>query len=58
MILKTIGKKMNYKNRKIMEIAQQYGYTTAKEFANFLRKYNPQIKTKENGKRLIYLSLF
>ena len=41
-----------------MDIAQQYGYTTAKEFANFLRTYNPKIKTNENGKELIYLSLF
>ena len=49
---------MNYKNRKIMEIAQQYGYTTAKEFANFLKRYNPQIKVNSSGKELMYLSLF
>ena len=49
---------MNYKNRKIIDIAQEFGYTTAKEFANFLKIYNPKIKTNENGEKLIYLSLF
>ena len=49
---------MNYKNRKIIDIAQEFGYTTAKEFANFLKIYNPQIKINKNGKKLIYLSLF
>ena len=49
---------MNYKNRKIIEIAQEFGYTTAKEFATFLKLYNPQIKVTESGKELMYLSLF
>ena len=49
---------MNYKNRKIIDVAQQFGYSTAKEFAEFLRLYNPQIKVNENGKELMYISLF
>jgi hypothetical protein len=49
--------KMNYKNRKIIEIAQQLGYTTVKEFANFLRIYKPSISTNESGKKFISLSL-
>ena len=49
---------MNYKHRKIIEVAQQFGYLTAKEFANFLKVYNPKIKTNHNGKELVYLSLF
>ena len=51
-------REMNYKDRKIIEIAQSFGYLTAKEFANFLKRYNPEIKTQANGKKLIYLSLF
>jgi hypothetical protein len=48
---------MNYKNRKIIEVAQKFGYTTAKEFANFLKIYNPSIETNESGKKFIYLAL-
>lgn len=58
MILIHMEKEMNYKNRKIMDIAQQFGYTTVREFANFLKIYNPQIKINSNGKELMYLSLF
>ncbi len=49
---------MNYKDRKIIEIAQSFGYLTAKEFANFLKSHNPKIKISNNGRELIYLSLF
>jgi len=48
---------MNYKNRKIIEIAQQLGYTTAKEFANFLKVYKLNTSTNESGKTLISLAL-
>ena len=48
---------MNYKNRKIIEIAQQLGYTTAKDFANFLKIYKLSISTHKSGKKLISLSL-
>ena len=48
---------MNYKNRKIIEIAQAFGYTTAKGFAIFLKLYNPQIKVNTKGKELMYLPL-
>ncbi len=48
---------MNYKNRKIIELAQRFGYTTAKELATFLRKYNPSIRTNENGQKFIALNL-
>lgn len=48
---------MNYKNREIIEIAQSFGYTTAKEFASFLKKYTPAIETNEDGKKFIYLAL-
>ena len=48
---------MNYKNRKIMDIAQQYGYLTVKEFAYFLKIYHPKIEINENGKEFIHLSL-
>jgi len=30
---------MNYKNKKILKIAQNNGYTTAKDFAHFIKKY-------------------
>ena len=48
---------MNYKNRKIIEIAQQLGYTTAKEFANFLKLYRPTISTNETGRKFISLAV-
>jgi len=48
---------MNYKNRKIIEIAQRYGYTTASEFAEFLNKYKPTLEINKSGKKLIQLSL-
>ena len=48
---------MNYKNRKIIDLAQSLGYTTAKDLANFLRKYKPSLKTNERGKQFISLSL-
>jgi len=48
---------MNYKNREIIDIAQSFGYSTAKEFANFLKKYNPSIETDESGEKFIYLTL-
>jgi hypothetical protein len=48
---------MNYKNRKIIEIAQQLGYTTAKEFATFLKIYKPSISTNESGRKFISFSL-
>jgi len=48
---------MNYKNRKIIEIAQKYGYTTASELANFLKKYKPSIEINDSGKKIIQLSL-
>lgn len=47
---------MNYKDSKIIALAQSFGYTTAKEFANFLKKYNPSIETNANGKEFISLS--
>jgi len=49
---------MNYKNRKIMEVAQQFGYITVRDFANFLRIYNPSIQRNESGREFMYLSLF
>ena len=48
---------MNYKDSKIIELAQSFGYTTAKELANFLKKYKPTIKTNGSGKQFISLSL-
>jgi len=49
--------KMNYKNREIIKLAQKYGYTTASELANFLKKYKPRLEINESGKRIIQLSL-
>lgn len=49
---------MNYKNRKIIDLAQSFGYTTAKDLANFLRKYKPFMETNERGKQFISLLLF
>jgi len=48
---------MNYKNRKIIEVAQQFGYTTAKELANFLKYYKPTISTNETGREFVSLAL-
>ena len=48
---------MNYKDSKIIELAQSFGYTTAKELANFLKKYKPTIKTSKSGEKIIHLSL-
>ena len=48
---------MNYKNRKIIEIAQRLGYNTVKEFATFLRTYKTTITTNQNGKELISITL-
>ena len=48
---------MNYKNRKIIEAAQRFGYTTAKELAFFIKKYNPSIQTNNSGKKFVSLSL-
>jgi len=48
---------VNYKNRKIIEIAQEFGYTTAKEFATFLKLYKPTISTNESGRKFISLAL-
>jgi len=48
---------MNYKNRKIIEVAQQFGYTTAREFAIFLKRYRPTISTNETGREFISLAL-
>jgi len=48
---------MNYKNRKIIELAQEFGYTTASQFANFLKNYKPTLETNKSGKEFIYFSL-
>ena len=48
---------MNYRHRKIIEIAQEFGYTTASQFANFLKSYRPTLKVNANGKESIYLAL-
>ena len=38
---------MNYKDSKIIELAQRLGYTTAKEFASFLKIYKENISSDE-----------
>ena len=48
---------MNYKNRKVIEIAQKLGYRTAKEFASFLKIYKPSVSTNDSGQKFISLSL-
>ncbi len=48
---------MNYKNRKIIDLAQNLGYITAKDLADFLRKYKPSLDTNKSGKEFISLSL-
>jgi len=48
---------VNYKDHKIIDIAQEFGYTTAKGLADFLKKYHPCIETNESGKQFISLSL-
>lgn len=49
---------MKYRNnRKIIDIAIQHGYKTAKDFALFLKKYNPKIETTSSGKEIVQLSL-
>ena len=48
---------MNYKDRKIMRVAQEFGYTTASQFANFLNSYKPTIEINKSGRELVYLSL-
>ena len=48
---------MNYKDSKIIELAQSFGYTTAKDLANFLKTYKPSIKTSNGGEKFIHLSL-
>ena len=48
---------MNYKDNQIIKLAQSFGYTTAKDLADFLKKYKPSIKTNNSGEKFIYLSL-
>jgi len=48
---------MNYKDSQIIKLAQSFGYTTAKDLANFLKIYKPLIKTSNSGEKFIYLSL-
>jgi len=49
---------MNYNNNKIIDIAIRYGCKTAKDFATFLKRYNPQIKRNKEGREVVQLSLF
>jgi len=49
---------MRYSNNsKIIDLAIQHGYKTAKDFALFLRKYNPRIEKTANGREIVRLSL-
>ena len=44
---------MNYKNKKILEIAQRHGYSTAKDFAKFIKKYKAILKIHYHRRELI-----
>jgi len=44
-------------NRKIIDLAIRYGYKTAKDFALFLKIYNPKIEITPSGREIIQLSL-
>lgn len=49
---------MKYSNNsKIIDLAIKHGYKTAKDFALFLRKYNPKIEKTATGREVIRLSL-
>jgi len=48
---------MNYKDNQIIKLAQSFGYTTARDLANFLKKYKPSVKTSNGGEKFIQLSL-
>lgn len=47
---------MNYNNSKLIEIALQHGYKTAKDFALFIKTYNPKIIKTIDGKETLSLS--
>ena len=44
---------MNYKNKKILEIAQKHGYKTAKDFARFIKKYKEILEIHDHRRQLI-----
>jgi len=48
---------VNYKNNKIIYLAIEYGCKTAKDFATFLKRYNPKIITNQDGLETIHFSL-
>jgi hypothetical protein len=51
--------KMNGKNNsKLIEVALEYGCKTAKDFAAFIKKYNPNVETTSTGRNIVQLSLF
>jgi len=50
---------MNPKNNsKLMDIAIAYGCKTAKDFAIFMRKYNPSLERTSTGRTILQGSLF
>jgi len=42
----------------LLKIAIEYGCKTAKDLANFLREYNPEIVFNDKAKELVYISAF
>jgi len=48
-----IGQKNN-----LLKIAIEHGCETAKDLANFLREYNPEIVFNDRAKELVYISAF
>ncbi len=48
---------MHYKSNKLFYVALEFGCKTAKDFAAFLRKYNPQIVERKNGTEMVQFSL-
>jgi len=47
-----------HNNINIVNIAIEYGCRTARDLANFLREYNPEIIFNDRAKELVYISSF
>jgi len=49
--------RIEHKNN-LLKIAIEYGCKTAKDLANFLKEYNPEIVFNDKAKELVYISAF
>ena len=49
---------MRHSQSRIVKAAIEYGCKTAKDFAHFIKTYNPEVEINKGGKEIVYLSLF